>query len=42
MIATFLALLELMRQGVVTAKQEGPFAPIVIEAKVADDEAQAR
>ena len=39
-IATFLALLELMRQGVVTAKQERPFAPIVIEAKVAEDEPQ--
>lgn len=32
-IATFLALLELMRQGVVTARQERPFAPIVIEAR---------
>lgn len=36
-IATFLALLELMRQGVVTAKQEEPFAAIVIEAKEDND-----
>jgi len=37
-IATFLALLELMRQGVVTARQEKPFAPIVIETRRSGDD----
>ncbi|MFO7318853.1 MAG: segregation/condensation protein A [Limnochordia bacterium] len=32
-IATFLALLELVRQRVVVARQERPFAPIVIETR---------
>lgn len=32
-IATFLALLELVRQGIVAARQERPFAPILIEAR---------
>lgn len=32
-IATFLALLELVRQGVVRAEQPSPFGPIVIEAR---------
>lgn len=32
-IATFLALLELVRQGVVRASQPSPFGPIVIEAR---------
>lgn len=32
-IATFLALLELVRQGLVIARQEGPFAPIMVEVR---------
>ncbi len=36
-IATFLAVLELMRQGVVTARQEKPFGTIIVELKEAQD-----